>query len=89
MGSAAPLALETLDFGKFLDGTESERQEIADSLVRSLTQHGFTKLVNHEVSDEIVEGIWYWVRHSSTGSDAELQSMLTCRTQRRAKSFSP
>lgn len=60
MGSAAPLTLETLDFGRFLEGTESERQEIADRLVRSLTQHGFTKLINHEVSDDIVDGIWYW-----------------------------
>ncbi|KAH7027598.1 putative gibberellin 20-oxidase [Microdochium trichocladiopsis] len=60
MGSAGPLELETLDFGKFLDGTPAERQDVANRLVRSLTQHGFTKLINHEVPDDVVDGIWYW-----------------------------
>lgn len=55
------LELKTLDFGKFIHGTPVERQEVADRLVLSLTQHGFTKLINHEVPDDVVEGIWYWV----------------------------
>lgn len=55
------LKLDTLDFGKFISGTQAERQDVAERLVRSLTEHGFTKLINHEIPDDVVDGIWYWV----------------------------
>lgn len=59
--STMALELPTLDFSKFLHGTQAERQEVADQLVASFTSHGFTKLINHEISDEVIEGIWHWV----------------------------
>lgn len=58
--------LPTLDFGKFLHGTQTERQELADQLVASFTQHGFVKLINHGVPDEVVDGIWKWVCYFET-----------------------
>lgn len=55
------LELETLDFGEFIHGSEAQRKALAKRLVNSLTQHGFTKLINHGVPDDVVDGIWHWV----------------------------
>ena len=61
MGVDLPL----LDFAKFLHGDPSERLELAEDLVFCFTQHGFAKLKNHSVSDEIVRGIFKWVSSCS------------------------
>jgi len=54
-------SLPTLDFAKFLLGNEEEKQQLANELVASFTQHGFAKLVNHSIPDEIVDDNWEWV----------------------------
>ncbi len=53
--------LKTLDFSKFLSGTEVERTELARDLVDSFKQHGFAKLINHGVKDEQVSELFRWV----------------------------
>ena len=46
--------LPTLDFSRFLYGSEEERFELAVALVDSLKSHGFVKLVNHGIREETV-----------------------------------
>src|ERR1700761_3122323 len=53
--------LNTLDFSKFISGTELERAELAKELVESFKQHGFAKLINHGVKDEQVSELFKWV----------------------------
>lgn len=68
MGVDLPL----LDFGKFLHGNYAERVEVAEKITDCFTQHGFIKLKNHSIPDEIVWGIWKWIRSRSrniTGLD--------------------
>ncbi|CAD6593810.1 MAG: hypothetical protein ASARMPREDX12_007681 [Alectoria sarmentosa] len=56
MGVDLPL----LDFSKFLHGNPTERLEVAEQIADCFTRHGFIKLKNHGVSDDIVQGIWKW-----------------------------
>jgi len=53
--------LPTLDFSRFEDGSESERTELANVLVDSFEKHGFVKLVNHGVPDEVIYDLFAWV----------------------------
>lgn len=47
--------LPTLDFAKYLHGTEAERFELCHALVESFRDHGFVKLVNHGLPEVIVQ----------------------------------
>lgn len=53
--------LKTLDFSKFLHGSDDERTELAYELVNSFKQHGFAKLINHGVDDDQVSELFQWV----------------------------
>lgn len=46
--------LPTLDFSKFTDGSDVERQELGRSITQSFMDHGFVKLVNHGLPDETI-----------------------------------
>lgn len=62
MGSlSADVSLPTLDGAKWLSGSESDRQEFANGLLKSLKRHGFAKLVNHGISDDAVREMYRWV----------------------------
>ncbi|RYP33162.1 hypothetical protein DL767_004866 [Monosporascus sp. MG133] len=54
------MALRTLDFAKFLNGSESERRELARDLTDSFKQHGFAKLINHGIEDQQIADLFKW-----------------------------
>ncbi|KZV66064.1 thymine dioxygenase [Peniophora sp. CONT] len=49
-----------VDFGPFLDGTN--RQEVADAMLRSFQEIGFVQLVNHSLSQTDIESMFIWSR---------------------------
>ena len=63
--------LPTLDFSSFHHGPEKERLELANALVNSFRQHGFVKLINHGIPEEIVQdylsGVWWFYLKTSLG----------------------
>ncbi|CAI6236629.1 unnamed protein product [Periconia digitata] len=46
--------LPTLDFSKYLRGTPSEKQQLGEALIKSFVKHGFVKLINHGIPEDIV-----------------------------------
>ena len=50
-----PMDLPTLDFSRFLNGSEEARLELAYELVKSFETHGFVKLTNHGIPEAVVE----------------------------------
>lgn len=56
------MALRTIDFSGFLHGSDEQRQKVATELVDSLKVLGFVRLLNHEVPDEIIQGLLEQVR---------------------------
>ncbi|KAK8040745.1 oxidoreductase [Apiospora phragmitis] len=55
------LTLPTLDVSKWLKGGESERQKFASEIFNVLKRHGFTKIINHGMSDDTLKEIYHWV----------------------------
>lgn len=49
------MALPTLDFAKFVHGTQEEKIELGVSLVQSFEKFGFVKLLNHGIPEEVVK----------------------------------
>jgi isopenicillin N synthase-like dioxygenase len=49
------MELPTLDFSKFLRGSELERIELSNALVDSFRDHGFVKIINHGVPEGTVQ----------------------------------
>ncbi|MCJ1393520.1 hypothetical protein MMC18_006395 [Xylographa bjoerkii] len=49
--------LPTLDFAKFLSGSKGERLEVGREIVQSFNNHGFVKLTNHGVPEEVVRNL--------------------------------
>jgi isopenicillin N synthase-like dioxygenase len=47
--------IPTLDFGTFLKGSFEERMDLAKTLVDGFKTHGFVKLINHGVNEEIIK----------------------------------
>ena len=47
--------LPTLDFSSFYHGSEKERLKLAVDLENSFRNHGFVKLINHGIPEEIVK----------------------------------
>jgi len=76
--------LPTLDFAKFLLGDKEEKEKLAEELVASFAQHGFAKLVNHSIPDEIVDDIWEWACLSTPHSRFQF---LTCITEQKVLLF--
>ncbi|PVH95008.1 putative gibberellin 20-oxidase [Periconia macrospinosa] len=46
--------LPTLDFSKYLLGTPREKQQLGEALIDSFVKHGFVKLINHGIPEDIV-----------------------------------
>ncbi|UNI16129.1 hypothetical protein JDV02_002596 [Purpureocillium takamizusanense] len=46
--------LPTLDLSSFHHGSDAERKRLAEDLVQSFKDHGFVKLVNHGVPEDVV-----------------------------------
>ena len=55
------MTLSTLDLAYYTDGDNAERQQLAERLLDSLSQHGFVKLVGHGISRETVNTLLTWV----------------------------
>lgn len=55
--SEANMTPSTIDFARFLDGSEDERRDTAYALVDSFRRTGFARLVNHGVPLDIIEKI--------------------------------
>lgn len=53
--------LPTLDFAKFMKGPDWMRKEVATKITDSFIKHGFVKIINHGISNEMVDGIFSWV----------------------------
>jgi hypothetical protein len=47
--------VSTLDMSQFRRGSESERLDFAQSLVKCLSTQGFVKLINHGVPDVAID----------------------------------
>ncbi len=63
----------TLDFSKFSIGSEPERDEFADALIKSFEDHGFVKLVKHGVPENTVRN---YLEGVLTISDKTLPPLL-------------
>ncbi|CAG8949079.1 hypothetical protein HYFRA_00002208 [Hymenoscyphus fraxineus] len=50
--------LPTLDLSQFTHGNKNQRQQLASSLLSSLKEHGFVKLINHGVPEGLVSEMW-------------------------------
>ncbi|KAF2839731.1 putative gibberellin 20-oxidase [Patellaria atrata CBS 101060] len=56
----ADFDLPLLDFDLFHNGTPEERLQLGEALVESFIKHGFVRLRNHGITDEMVQNIWKW-----------------------------
>lgn len=56
--------LPLLDFSHFtsVNSTPAEKKHFADALVQSFKEHGFVRLINHPVPEEVMRGALEWVR---------------------------
>lgn len=59
-----------LNFAKFSHGTDKDRQEFGQYLVKSLIDWGFVKVVNHGLSDQAVMDVMEAVRYQEGGENA-------------------
>lgn len=46
--------LPTLDFAQFKSNVPEEREELAKALAQSFKDHGFVKLINHGLPEDLV-----------------------------------
>jgi isopenicillin N synthase-like dioxygenase len=63
------MSVPIVDFGKFLNGDESQKKEIASQIDSAFRNVGFVYLKNHTVPQEAVEECFQWARHSSLPND--------------------
>ncbi|KAB8218714.1 putative gibberellin 20-oxidase [Aspergillus novoparasiticus] len=54
------MSIRTLDFAKFVGGTERERHEFATSLLDGFVKEGFVKVVNHGFSKADLDQLLAW-----------------------------
>lgn len=60
--------LPTLDLCLFVHGSSSERVLLAEALTKSLREHGFVKLVNHGISEEMAANVMQSVNKTASSS---------------------
>jgi isopenicillin N synthase-like dioxygenase len=65
------MALPTLDFGKYLHGTQEEKFELGVALIQGFKDFGFVKLLNHGIPEETVKDFLDLV-HPITSESSEL-----------------
>ncbi|KAI4860357.1 putative gibberellin 20-oxidase [Hypoxylon rubiginosum] len=54
------MSVPVIDFSAFRNGTENERQELANRLVDEFKKHGATRLVNHRVIGDTIQKAYQW-----------------------------
>ena len=59
------MSLPILNLSLFTNGSAEDRATFAAQLLKSLLDHGFVKLCNHGISEEMVEDLFEWVWNSS------------------------
>lgn len=59
------MAVPVLDASRFVGNSPADRFKFAEELLDSLQKHGFVKLRNHGISDEMVEEMFRFVRKPS------------------------
>ncbi|RAK81169.1 isopenicillin N synthase family dioxygenase [Aspergillus fijiensis CBS 313.89] len=57
---AAHCRESTVDASRFISGTHDEQRDFADELVQSVLRCGFVKVVNHGLSDELIDELFMW-----------------------------
>lgn len=62
------MAIPTLDFSKFQNGSDAERREFASALTDGFIRLGFVKLINHGFSKEEISHLFQLVRILSLNS---------------------
>jgi isopenicillin N synthase-like dioxygenase len=61
------MAVPTLDFAKYLHGSQEEKFELGVALVQGFKDFGFVKLVNHGLPEETVKDFLDLVRYIISG----------------------
>jgi len=56
------MPLETVDFERFLHGSQEQKQGAANQLVESFRTTGFVRLINSGISLEAIQDAEEWVR---------------------------
>jgi isopenicillin N synthase-like dioxygenase len=85
------MALPTLDFGKYLHGTQEEKVGLGVALIQAFKDFGFVKLLNHGIPEETVKDFLDLVSHVATQLKSKLtwsrslSSTLTCPERRRSQ----
>lgn len=51
MATYKALKVPTLDFSQFSHGSEAQRLAVSAALVESFSDHGFVKVINHDLSE--------------------------------------
>jgi isopenicillin N synthase-like dioxygenase len=63
---------KAVDFSKLLNGPDWQRTAWAEELTKTFEKHGYVKLFDHGIPDDIVDGIFPWV-----SSHTHLEETLT------------
>ena len=56
------MELDTLDLSLFINGSEKQRADFANTLLSSFSKCGFVKLINHGFSSDMVETLFCLVK---------------------------
>lgn len=57
------MALPTVDISLFTNGDSCGRRQAALTLLESLRQHGFVKVVGHGICEKTIGQLMEWVNH--------------------------
>lgn len=67
MNTDAPAkTIPSLDLSDFVEGSPEKRQKLAMSLLRTFSELGFLKLINHGIEEPMINELFSWVRLSRT-----------------------
>lgn len=70
------MTLPTVDVSGLADGDSCGRQKAAVSLLKSLKQYGFVKVVGHGICEKTIGQLMEWVNHlkSRKGQFTDLET---------------
>jgi isopenicillin N synthase-like dioxygenase len=60
------MALPTLNFSLFTKGTDAQREQLGSAISESFRKHGFVKLINHGVPQDMLDKLFAIVRKPNT-----------------------
>lgn len=69
------MAVPTLDFSQFTQGSPEERQRFADDLLSSFERTGFAKMINHPFSSDQLQELFSW-GHTFFSQSLEAKSAI-------------